>query len=121
MPRHLLELARDASAPYPLTAAGRLARFGDCRDHPIERGQIWRATWDDVRLLVLVTDVEHTEIDAVPVTLDPGAEDAESVVLEPALRPSVLESRYGWVFELLFLSVCSTKSSMKFPSKSPAR
>jgi len=85
VPRHLLELARDASAPYPLTAAGRRARFGDCRDHPIERGQIWRATWDDVRLLVLVTDVEHAEIDAVPVTLDPGAEDAESVVLEPAL------------------------------------
>lgn len=32
-----------------------------------------------------MTDVEHAEIDAVPVTLDPGAEDAESIVLEPAL------------------------------------
>jgi len=83
--RHLLELARDASAPYPLTADGRHARFGDCRDHPIERGQIWRATWDDISLLILVADVEHAEIDAVAVTLDPGAEDEESIVLEPAL------------------------------------
>lgn len=85
MPRHLLELARDASAPYPLTADGRHARFGDCRDHPIERGQIWRAIWDDVSLLILVTDVEHAEIDAVALTLDPGAEDGESIVLEPSL------------------------------------
>ncbi|WP_133058046.1 hypothetical protein [Mycolicibacterium vulneris] len=85
LPRHLLELARKGSAPYPLTAIGRRARFDDCRDHPIDGGQIWRATWDDVALLVLVTGVEHAEIEAIPVTLDPGAEDAESVVLEPAL------------------------------------
>ena len=114
MPRHLLELARDASAPYPrrLLVDGQIWWLPR---PPIEHGQIWPATWDDVRLLVLVTDVEDTEIDAVPVTLGPGAEDAESVVLEPALRRSVLESRYGLFFELLFLFVCSTKSSMKFP------
>ena len=78
MPRSLLELAREAAAPHALTVAGRQNRFGDSYDHPIERGQIWRAAWDDVSLLVLVASVEHAEISAVPVTLDPGAEDAES-------------------------------------------
>jgi hypothetical protein len=60
-------------------------RFGDCRDHPIAIGQIWRATWDDVSLLILVINVEHANIDAAPITLDPGAQDVESFVLQPSL------------------------------------
>jgi hypothetical protein len=85
VPRHLLDLAREAAVPHPLTAAGRHARFGDSRDHPIERGQIWRAAWGDVSLLILVADVDHAEIDAIAVTLDPGAEDAEAIILAPSL------------------------------------
>src|SRR5882762_895075 len=46
-----LELARNAAAPQ-LSPAGRRARFGDTRDHPIQRGQIWRASWDEVSVLV---------------------------------------------------------------------
>lgn len=85
VPPHLLKLARDAAAPPSLTPAGRRERFGDCRDRAVERGQIWRATWSAVRLLILITGVAGTEVDAVPVTVDPECEDAEAVVLEPAL------------------------------------
>lgn len=85
VPSHLLELAREASAPYSLTAAGRRARFGDVHDLPVETGQIWRAAWNDVSLLVLVINVEHVDIDVVAVTLDTGAQDAESLILQPLL------------------------------------
>jgi hypothetical protein len=94
--RSLLALARDAAAPDALTVAGRQNRFGDSYDHSIERGQIWRAAWDDVSLLVVVASVEHAEISAIPVTLDPGAEDAESFVLDPALTVFGVETTF-WV------------------------
>jgi hypothetical protein len=94
--RDLLELARDASAPRALAVVGRQDRFGDYHDHSIERGQIWRAAWDEVSLLVLVASVEHAEISAIPATLDPGAEDAESVILESALTAFDVEATF-WV------------------------
>lgn len=76
-----LELARRAAAPQ-LSAAGRRARFGDTHDHPIHPGQIWRASWDDVRRLVVIRYVEGTEIDVIPLTVDPPAEDADCFVLD---------------------------------------
>lgn len=77
---YLVELARRAAAPQ-LSAAGRRARFGDTRDHPIHPGQVWRASWNDVRRLFVIRYVEGTEIDVVPLTVDPPAEDAECFVL----------------------------------------
>lgn len=77
----LLELARRAAAPQ-LSSARRRARFGDTRDHPIHPGQIWRASWDDIRRLVVIRQIEGTELDVIPLTVDPSAEDADCFVLD---------------------------------------
>jgi len=79
-----LELARSAAAPG-LSPAGLRDRFGDTHDHPIERGQIWRASWDEVSVLVVVFDVENTEIDVIPLTIDPAGEDVDCYVLGTGL------------------------------------
>jgi hypothetical protein len=94
VPRDLLALARDAVAAEALSAVGRQCRFGDTRDHVIAPGQIWRAAWGDVSVLVLVCDVKDTDIGAIPVTLDPGAEDAQAVVLEPASTVFAIETTF---------------------------
>jgi hypothetical protein len=75
-----LELARSAAAPH-LSPAALRDRFGDTRDHPIERGQIWRASWDLVSVLVVVFDIDDTEIDIIPLTIDPVGEDVDCYVL----------------------------------------
>lgn len=82
--RDYLELARRAASPQ-LSSTGRRARFGDPRDHPIEPGQIWRASWDEVSMLIVVLDIDHTELTIIPLTIDPPAEDSDSVVLEEKL------------------------------------
>ncbi|WP_163750780.1 hypothetical protein [Mycolicibacterium helvum] len=82
--RDYLELARRAAAPQ-LSPTRRRARFGDTRDHPIEAGQIWRASWDEVSMLVVVRDIDHTELKVIPLTIDPPAEDSDCVVLEAKL------------------------------------
>lgn len=82
--RDYLELARHAAAPQ-LSPAGRRARFGDTRDHPIQPGQIWRASWDEVSMLVVVRDADDTELNVIPLTIDPAAEDADCFVLDDKL------------------------------------
>jgi hypothetical protein len=75
-----LELARNAAAQQ-LSPAGLRDRFGDTHDHPIARGQIWRTSWDEVTVLVVVFDVQDTEIDVIPLTIDPAGEDLDCFVL----------------------------------------
>jgi hypothetical protein len=82
--RNYLELARRAAAPQ-LSPAGRRARFGDTRDHPIQPGQIWRASWDEVSMLVVVRNVDDAKLNVIPLTIDPVAEDADCVVLNDEL------------------------------------
>ncbi|MFD8814006.1 hypothetical protein ACFV23_21540 [Streptomyces sp. NPDC059627] len=48
----------------------------------LEIGQVWRARWEDVSMLVLVLGVETHEVSTVPVTIDPPGEDENSVVVE---------------------------------------
>ncbi|UVS80553.1 hypothetical protein [Actinokineospora sp. UTMC 2448] len=79
----LLELASQARVPDVLTEAGREARFGEPRSVQVQRGQVWRASWDDVSLLVLLLDVGDFDVTMAPVTLDPPAEDEHCLVLEP--------------------------------------
>lgn len=79
--RDHLELARRAAAPQ-LSPAGRRARFGDTRDHPIQPGQVWRASWDEISMLVVVRAVEDTELEVIPLTIDPAAEDSDCFVLD---------------------------------------
>jgi hypothetical protein len=49
--------------------------------------QLWRARRDDTSMLVLLTAVEPTVVEAVPVTMDNGYNDEGSVVLGPAAGP----------------------------------
>lgn len=81
VPRHLLELARQAAVADELTEAGRRRRFGDTSDLTIKSGQIWRCAWQDVTMLVLITEVNDTEVTAVPATVEPAAEDDQCIVL----------------------------------------
>jgi hypothetical protein len=78
----LLELASQARVPDALTEIGRDARFGDPHLVQLQRGQVWRASWDEVSLLVLLLDVGEFDVTMVPVTLDPPAEDEHCLVLE---------------------------------------
>ncbi|MET9030954.1 hypothetical protein ABZW96_35920 [Nocardia sp. NPDC004168] len=77
----LLELARRARVPEALTEGGRTRRFGATHDVVVQRGQLWRASWDETSLLVLVLRVEQTTVAAAPVTVDPPAEDEHCAVV----------------------------------------
>lgn len=81
----LFELARNAAVPHALTSAGRQDRFGDSHDQNLKRGQIWRALWDEVSVLVLLADIGNTAVDVIPVTVDPDIADSTSLVLAPWL------------------------------------
>jgi transcriptional regulator with XRE-family HTH domain len=50
-------------------------------------GQLWRARRDDTSMLVLLTQVEPTAVDAVPVTMDDDYSTADSVLLERDASP----------------------------------
>lgn len=84
VPSRLVEIARRAGVPRRLSDSGRHDRFGDPRDYEVGRGQVWRAAWDDVSLLVTVTKIEDTEVDVIPLTLEPISND-RCLVLAPSL------------------------------------
>lgn len=88
----LFELARNAAVPHALTSAGRNDRFGNSHDQDLKRGQIWRAQWDEVTVLVLLADISNTDVDVIPVTVDPDAADSTSLVLEPWLTSFGVET-----------------------------
>ncbi len=50
-------------------------------------GQLWRARRVDTSMLVLLTHVDSTAVDAVPVTMDDGYSTEDSVVLERDASP----------------------------------
>ncbi|MFF3565735.1 hypothetical protein ACFYXS_37480 [Streptomyces sp. NPDC002574] len=79
-----LELTRKARKPHGLTDAGLRERFGDPAQVSINPGQVWRARWDDVSVLVLVLTVDTREVTAAPVTIDPSGEDENCVVVNGA-------------------------------------
>ncbi|GAB3430168.1 hypothetical protein [Actinophytocola sediminis] len=77
---------RDLTARNPvtrsLTESTLRERFGDPSEIDLERGQLWRAGWGDVAVLLLLVDLGDGEVRAAPVTIDPPAEDENSFVLE---------------------------------------
>jgi plasmid maintenance system antidote protein VapI len=85
VPAVLVGLAGSAAGPEGLTAAGLRRRFGDPQQFEVVVGQLWRARWEAVALLVLVLDVHNDAVVAAPLSVDPPAEDEASVVLEPDL------------------------------------
>ncbi|MEU3516717.1 hypothetical protein ABZ770_15715 [Streptomyces sp. NPDC006654] len=82
VPQRFLDLAQRARGPRALSEAGLRERFGDPAQVELEGGQVWRARWEDVSVLVLVLDVGTHEVSAVPVTIDPQGEDENSVVVD---------------------------------------
>lgn len=82
VPQRFLDLARRARGPRALSQAGLRERFGDPAQAELEPGQVWRARWDEVSVLVLVLDVDAREVNTVPVTIDPPGEDETSVVVD---------------------------------------
>jgi hypothetical protein len=84
VPAAMLQLAQRAAAPQALTAVELQHRFGDLQRIELEAGQLWRARWEDVGLLVLLLEVDGSSCQAAPVSIDPPVEDESSVVLAPA-------------------------------------
>lgn len=82
LPQRFLDLAQRARGPRALSEAGLRERFGDPAQVELETGQVWRARWDEVSMLVLVLDVDDLEVGAVPVTIDPPGEDETSMVVD---------------------------------------
>jgi hypothetical protein len=79
IPQRLLDLAEQGRARPELRGEGLRARLS--AQMTITSGQVWRARWDDVIVLVLVLDVMDREVRAVPVTIDPPVEDEHCLVL----------------------------------------
>lgn len=82
VPQRFLDLAKQARGPRALSEEGLRERFGEPAEIEIDVGQVWRARWDEVSVLVLVLAIEDRDILAAPVTIDPSAEDDRSLVLE---------------------------------------
>jgi hypothetical protein len=82
VPQRFLDLAQRVRGPRALSEAGLRERFGDPAQAELETGQVWRARWEEVSMLVLVLDVAAREVSAVPVTIDPPGEDESSVVVD---------------------------------------
>ncbi|MHA6743199.1 hypothetical protein [Rhodococcus sp. 27YEA6] len=51
----------------------------------MDAGQVWRAAWGDVSLLVAVTQIEDADVGVIPLTLEPVSEDDRCLVLAPSL------------------------------------
>ncbi|MEK2477260.1 hypothetical protein [Streptomyces noursei] len=82
VPQRFLDLAKRGQGPRALSETALRERFGDPVQVELEAGQVWRARWDGVSVLVLVVGVGAREVSAAPVTIDPPGEDEASVVVE---------------------------------------
>ncbi|MFI6298340.1 hypothetical protein ACIBEJ_42585 [Nonomuraea sp. NPDC050790] len=81
VPERLVALAQKAAAPQ-LTEAALVRRFGPRSTWLPLRGQIWRALRDDIGVLVLLLAVDTNSVTAVPVTIEPIADDSEAMLIE---------------------------------------
>lgn len=82
VPQRFLDLARQAAGPAALSEEGLRERFGEPTSVEIEAGQVWRARWEHLHLLVLVLAIDGREVQAAPVTIDPPAEDDHSLIVD---------------------------------------
>lgn len=81
VPKWLIDLVARNPGPKSLTESALRERFGKPREIDLERGQLWRAGWGDVAVLLLLLELDDGEVRASPVTIDPPAEDENSFVL----------------------------------------
>jgi hypothetical protein len=83
IPQRLLDAAtRSADHLRRLTEVGLRERFGDPTEVEIAIGQVWRARWEQLTVLVLVLRVADRRVEIVPVTIDPPVEDGRCVVVD---------------------------------------
>jgi hypothetical protein len=88
VPVEMLQAAVAAAAPA-LTPSALQERFGPPLSWQILPGQVWRAAWGDVSLLVLIVSAAAEVATAVPVTVEPAAEDENSLIVDS--RRTVLD------------------------------
>jgi hypothetical protein len=81
IPAELLQAAV-AAAAQALTPSALRERFGPPANWQILPGQLWRAAWDDVTLLVLIVSAAAEAVTAAPATVEPAAEDEESLIVD---------------------------------------
>lgn len=85
VPERVLQAGAAAAASPGLLEAVRSAENSTLMPDPV-RGQLWRASWEDVRQLVLVLRVTGTGTAVVaPVTADTPANDESAVMLDANL------------------------------------
>ncbi|MFD2415411.1 hypothetical protein [Amycolatopsis pigmentata] len=82
VPQRFLDLAKQAGGQRALTDTGLRERFGEPGEAEVYAGQVWRARWDQVSVLVLVLAVEDRDVLAAPVTVDPPVEDGHCLVVD---------------------------------------
>ena len=80
--RRFLDLAQQSRGPQALSEDGLRERFGEPTEVELETGQVWRARWDEVSVLVLLVELAGRDVLVAPVTIDPPAEDERAAVLE---------------------------------------
>lgn len=81
IPYDLLQAAVEAAAPA-LTPSALRERFGLAASWQIRPGQLWRAAWNNVTLLVLIVSVAEETVTAAPATIEPPAEDENSLIVD---------------------------------------
>lgn len=81
IPAELVQAAAAAAAPA-LTPAALRERFGPPMNWLILPGQLWRAAWDDLKLLVLIVSVAGEVVTAAPATVEPTAEDEDCLIVD---------------------------------------
>jgi hypothetical protein len=87
--QRLIELARQTTAP---PVVGRTASPRDDIDDPefdVAPGQLWVGRQDTASELLVVLDVhrDRRTVAAAPVTIEPGIETGDAVVLAPSVSP----------------------------------
>ncbi|TDP98153.1 hypothetical protein [Labedaea rhizosphaerae] len=83
VPKWFLDLAGRNTGMRSFTESGLRDRFGEPSEINLERGQLWRAGWADVAVLLVLLELGDGEVRASPVTIDPPAEDENGFVLAP--------------------------------------
>lgn len=94
--QRLLQLAEQVRVPEALSREGLSERFGAPGELEVAIGQVWRACWEDVTALLLITEVDDLAVAAVPVTLDLPSAPGRTVVVDAASTAFGLDA-VAWI------------------------